>query len=124
MTRFYFGQIVNASFHDGHRSTKVRPVVIIDRDADYRIAAELLIVPISSTPTWPRPDCHIKVHDSTKRDPLTGLSRPSWAKCDWHARIQIARIRSSCGHMPDDLLDQIVDAFDRLAENEDLDGWS
>jgi mRNA-degrading endonuclease toxin of MazEF toxin-antitoxin module len=114
MARFHFGQIVSASIHDGARSRKIRPVVIIDSDGDYEIEGEILVIIISSTPSRRPPSYHIKLHDGTKTYASTGLTKPSWAKCNVYRYVPIIHIRNTVGYMPDDLLDKIVTTFDRL----------
>jgi hypothetical protein len=123
MARFYFGQVVNASISDGTGKTKVRPAVIISEDDDYEIEGEIQVVAITKDHQTPCPDYHIQVHNSTRRDPLTGLYYPCWAKCNWAPWLEIRRIKSTCGHMPDDLLTKIVDTYDRLLADEDFTDW-
>ena len=81
-SRFYVGQIVAASVHDGIKSTKVRPVIIIDEIRDSDADDEIMVIYISTNEQCPCPPYHIKVHGSNKKDPVTGLSAPSWAKCN------------------------------------------
>jgi hypothetical protein len=83
MARYRYGQIAMAWVYDGSRYTKLRPVLIIDEDYDYRVSGQILVIAISSSPSKPCPYYHIKVHESTKKDPETGLSMPSWAKCNF-----------------------------------------
>ncbi len=123
MARFFFGQIVAASIADGHGKTKVRPVVIIDGDRDYQITGELLVIVISSSQQTPCPDYHIQVHRGTKKDPATNLDRPSWAKCNLPRRVKISRIKHSIGDMPDDLLDEIIDAYHLILQNPKFPDW-
>jgi hypothetical protein len=81
-SRFYVGQIVAASVHDGIKSTKVRPVIIIDEIRDSDADDEIMVIYISTNEQRPCPPYHIKVHGSNEKDPVTGLSAPSWAKCN------------------------------------------
>ena len=47
-SRFRYGQIVLASFHDKRRTTKNRPVVIIDDDGDYEVTGLCAVQPMAS----------------------------------------------------------------------------
>jgi mRNA-degrading endonuclease toxin of MazEF toxin-antitoxin module len=113
MARFHFGQIVNVSIHIGKKA-KVRPVVLIDADGDHEIDGEILAIVISSRLSRPCPSYHVKVHNSTNKDPHTGLSKPSWAKCNICRHVDVTLVKDTVGYMPDDLLDKIVAAFDRI----------
>jgi mRNA-degrading endonuclease toxin of MazEF toxin-antitoxin module len=123
MGRFYFGQIVGAYIDDGRGNTNERPVVIISDDDDYQITGEILVVPITKKPQSPCPYYHIQVHDNTVKDPCTGLYYPCWAKCNWARWIEIRRIHSTWGHMPDALLNNIADIYDALYADDTFDDW-
>ena len=123
MGRFYFGQIVLASISDGRGKTKDRPVLIIDRDFDNRTSETILVVCISTTPDKPIPYYHIQVHKNNKRDSHTGLSRPSWAKCNFAMWLPVKRLKSTCGHMPDDVAEQIEKMFTRLLDDDNFHDW-
>lgn len=122
-SRFYVGQIVAASVPDGISSTKVRPVVIIDNVRDPDDNDEILVVFISTSEQKPCPFYHVKVHESTKRDPITGLSAPSWAKCNLPRYVRAARIKHTIGIMPDAILKKIVETFDKLMDDDAFDDW-
>ena len=79
-------------------SIKVRPVVIIDNDDDYEVSGELLVIFISTKCSSPCPYYHIKIHDSDKFDAGTGLSKPSWAKCNIYRHLKLARIKNHREH--------------------------
>jgi uncharacterized protein YifN (PemK superfamily) len=113
MEYYRFGQIVYAPIHDGGRSLKVRPVVIIDDEPDF--ADEIMVIAISTKCQSPCPYYHIKVHHGTTRDIYTGLSQPSWAKCNFVRFPKVSRVRYAIGDMPDDLLEKILKAHDRIA---------
>ena len=81
----------------------------IDRDGD------VMVIAISTKCQSPCPSYHIKVHSSNKRDGYTGLSEPSWAKCNFVRFPKVSRIKPM-GDMPDDLLDRILKAHDRIAD--------
>jgi mRNA-degrading endonuclease toxin of MazEF toxin-antitoxin module len=122
VSRFRFGQIVIASIPDGKGKTKDRPVVIIDNDVD-AATTEILVICISTTMDRKAPYYHVQVHNSNRRDPVTGLSRRCWAKCNFAKEIPISRIKSSRGDMRDDLMEEIVKAFDQLMNDTKFADW-
>ena len=63
-SRFRYGQIVLASFHDKRHKTKRRPVVIIDDCDDYEITGEILIVPFSTSKPTPFRYYHVEINGS------------------------------------------------------------
>jgi uncharacterized protein YifN (PemK superfamily) len=81
------------------------------------------VVPISTRRQSPCPHYHIQVHNRKKKDSYTGLHEPSWAKCNLAEEIDVKRLRSTWGHMPDDLLEKIVEAFDRIFDDPTFDDW-
>lgn len=121
--RYRFGQILWASIHDGVRTTKQRPVVIIDKDTDYTVDDDILVVAISTRCESPCPDYHIQVHGSHKLDEHTGLSQPCWAKCNFPRYLKAAKLGKPIGNMPLELLEEIVDTFDRLCADDSFDNW-
>lgn len=123
MGRYYFGQIVEASIHDGKRSTKPRPVVILDDDPELNSGEPILVVPITHSSSHIIPHYHIKVHDSSKTDAVTKLTGDCWAKCNWAMEIDPKRIQRSWGHMPDDLLELIIEKYKELRSDPDFDDW-
>ncbi len=123
MARYYFGQIVAAWIDDGKGRTKKRPVLIIDDDEDYEQTGEIQVIFISTKRSNPCPYYHIKVHSTTKRDAYTGLSEPCWAKCNIASNIEVRRLGSTIGHMPDHLLKRIVDVYDRIYDDPHFDDW-
>jgi mRNA-degrading endonuclease toxin of MazEF toxin-antitoxin module len=122
MGRYYFGQIVEAMIDNGQGETKPRPAVIIDSDDTCNNGEPIMVVAISKRPRIPCPYFHIEVHTSYTVDPTTGLNFPCWAKCDWVRFLEPRRIIRSRGHMPDNLLELIVDAYDEL-ERTGFDDW-
>jgi uncharacterized protein YifN (PemK superfamily) len=122
-SRFYAGQIVAASVNDGIKSTKVRPVVIIDDVTDCGDDDEIMVVFISSNEQVPCPAYHVKVHGSNTKNPVTGLSVPSWAKCNLPRYVPVSRIKNTIGKMPDVLLRKIVETFDALMADDAFDDW-
>jgi mRNA-degrading endonuclease toxin of MazEF toxin-antitoxin module len=120
---YRFGQIVMAWIQDGKGGTKERPAIIISNDEQCKSDAALLVIAISTSIKLPLPDYHFIVHDSHDHDGITGLSRPSVAKCDWVREIPRQRIIKSLGCVPDDLLDAIVRRYDSLQEDLDFDDW-
>jgi mRNA-degrading endonuclease toxin of MazEF toxin-antitoxin module len=123
MGRFYFGQIVGAYVDDGKGNTNERPAIIISDDDDYGITGEILVVPVSKSAQSPCPYYHFQVHDRYDKDPNTGLYFPCWAKCNWARWIQVRRICSTWGHMPDDLLIKIAEMYDTLYNDDTFDNW-
>ena len=123
MGRYYFGQIVEALIHDGKHSTKPRPVVILDDDPPLNSGEPILVVPISHIPRHVIPHYHIQVHSSNQEDPVTKLNCPCWAKCNWAMEIDPKRILGSWGHMPDAMLDLIIEKYDQLDNDPDFDDW-
>ena len=123
MGRFYFGQVVGAYINDGRGVTNERPVVIISDDDNHEVTGEVLVVPITKRPQFPRPNYHFQVHDGTAKDPGTGLYYPCWAKCNWARWVEIRRIPSTWDHMPDDLLNQIANMYDALYSDDAFEDW-
>ena len=123
MSRFYFGQIVGAYIDDGKGKTKERPVVIISDDDDYSLTGELLVVPISKRPEIPCPFYHLQVHHTHNKDHVTGLYYPCWAKCNWTRWIEIRRIQSPWGHLPDEVLTKLVEIFDAIYNDDKFADW-
>lgn len=123
MGRFYFGQIVEVYFNDGRGKTKGRPAIILSGDEECDAGGPLLFLMISTSPTEPCPHYHVKLHDGDAKDPITGLCRSCWAKCNVVREMEPRRIIRSWGHVPDDLMDGIADIYDRLCEDDDFDDW-
>jgi mRNA-degrading endonuclease toxin of MazEF toxin-antitoxin module len=120
--RFRFGQIIEAYISDGRR-TKERPVLIISRDEENDEGKDLLVIAITKNIEEPRPDYHVIVHRDWKRDPVTGLTAPCVAKCNWATDVKQDNVIRSLGRMPQDLLDAIVEAFERIQADGDFDDW-
>jgi hypothetical protein len=118
MADYRVGQIVYAPIHDGKRSIKVRPVVIIDNEVDF--ADEIMVIAISTKCQRPCPYYHIKVHDGNGIDVDTGLTEASWAKCNFVRYPKVARIKDHIGDMPDVLLERILRVYDRIANIGDV----
>jgi mRNA-degrading endonuclease toxin of MazEF toxin-antitoxin module len=97
--------------------------VIISAGDDYQVTGEMLVIPITKRSDQPCPYYHVLVHDSTAKNPDTGLYFPCWAKCNWARWIDVRRIRSAWGHLPDDVLKTIADTFDALYADETFDDW-
>ncbi len=124
MGRFYFGQILEVGFPDGHGKTAPHPMVIIDNDEACNRGEDFLCILISSSPSKDRPYYHIQVHHQTKEHPVTRFNRPCWAKCNVVREINPSRVRRTWGHMPDDLLSRIVEMYDRLLGlGDEFDDW-
>ncbi len=123
MGRYYFGQIVYAYIDDSKGSTKSRPSLIISSDEECNSGSDLLVLAITKRMEEPCPPYHFKVHDRHVRDPLTGLDFPCVVKCNWVREIKPRRIERRVGNMPDELLQRIVEAFDRLQADADFDDW-
>ncbi len=123
MGRYYFGQIVEVYFNDGCGKTKERPAVILSSDEQCDAGDSLLFLMISKSPTEPCPFYHIKVHNSTSRNPVTGLYYPCWAKCNIVREMEQRRIIKPWGHMPDELFDSILEIYDRLFSDDNFRDW-
>jgi uncharacterized protein YifN (PemK superfamily) len=113
MIHYRLGQIVYAPIHDGKNSIKVRPVVINDNEPDED--DEIMVVAISTRRQSPCPYYYIQVHNDNKRDIDTGLSQPSWAKCNFVRFPKLSRNRYVAGDMPVKLLERILNVHDRIA---------
>jgi mRNA-degrading endonuclease toxin of MazEF toxin-antitoxin module len=122
--RFRFGQIIEAYIQDGTGRTKERPAVIISGEEENDQGLDLLVVAITKNIEDPRPDHHIVVHRSWKRDPVTGLTAPCVAKCNWAREVEQDKVIRSLGRMPQDLLEAIVEAFDKIQADENFDDWT
>jgi uncharacterized protein YifN (PemK superfamily) len=114
MIRYRLGEIVYAPIHDGKNRTKVRPVVIIENEPDDD--GKIMVIAISTKCRLPCPYYHIQVHHSTKKDRETGLSKPSWAKCNFVRFPKISYITDRLGDVPIKLLEQILKAHDHIAD--------
>jgi mRNA-degrading endonuclease toxin of MazEF toxin-antitoxin module len=124
MAKYYFGEVVNALLDDGAGELKVRPAIVVDRDADSRVDSSVIVIAITtSEQRKSRPFYHVKVHGTNTRDPVTGLVAPSWAKCNWPRQISFTDIRSRRGHLPDVLADKIAEIYDRLCEDDTFTDW-
>ena len=123
MGRFQFGQIIEAYIHDGTGRTKERPVLIISSDEDNDRGQDLLVIAITKNIEDPSPSFHIVVHRDWKRDPVTGLTAPCVAKCNWVRDVRQDRVIRSLGYMHEDLLERIVDAFDRIQADKNFKDW-
>jgi hypothetical protein len=80
-----------------------------------------LVIAITRNIEDPRPDIHVVVHCDRRRDPVTGLTAPCVAKCNW-VREQDKVIRI-LGRMPEDLLKSVVETFDRIQADPGFDRW-
>ncbi len=123
MGRFQFGQIVNAYISDGTGNTKDRPALIISNDDDNDQGRDLLVIAITKNIGDPRPDYHVIVNRDRKRDPVTGLDAPCVAKCNWVREVKQERVIRSRGRMPQDLLEVIVETFDRIQADPAFNDW-
>jgi mRNA-degrading endonuclease toxin of MazEF toxin-antitoxin module len=115
---YYFGQIIYADIDDGKGGIKNRPAVIISSDSECGSESEVLVIAITKRIEDPCPPYHYQVHEGYARDPYTGLDFPCVAKCNWARQVRLARITRRVGNMPDGLLQQIVETFDRLYNDE------
>lgn len=120
---YRFGQVVFAYLDDGRGRTKDRPAVIVSSDDECRDGTSLLVIAITKQIEEPCPPHHILVHDSHRHDPATGLDHPCVAKCNWVRDIPIRKIVRRSGDMPSDLLEHILEAFDRIQADPSFDDW-
>ncbi len=123
MARYHHGQIVyvKVTGHDGN--PKDRTVLIISNDRECARGESLLVLGISSKLKSKRPYYHVLVHDSDVLDPRTGLDRPSWVLCNFCDEIEQDMIRRPVGTLPDELLQDVLDIFDRIWEDENFPDW-
>ncbi len=120
MVRYYVGQIVDALIKlEG--VTKPRPVVIVDNDERLQQDSEFQVVIISTTPSKPIPYYHLKVDNTKTKDAQTGLTTPCWAKCNIVRTVRVSGIGRTIGYMPDDLLQEILDVYDRIYDDPNFD---
>jgi mRNA-degrading endonuclease toxin of MazEF toxin-antitoxin module len=122
--RFRFGQIVEAFVSDGTGRTKERPALIISNDDQNDQGEDLLVIAITKKIEDPKPDHHVIVHRDRKRDPVTGLTAPCVAMCNWVREVKPDKVIRSLGRMPQDLLEVIVEAFDKIQADPDFDDWT
>lgn len=122
MGRFRFGQIVEAYISEGGR-TKARPALIISSDEDNDDRDDLLVVAITRCIEHPLPEYHVIVQQDQKRDPVTGLSAPCVAKCNWVTEVKQSKVIRSLGRMPQNLLESIVKAYDRIQADDGFNDW-
>ncbi len=123
MGRFRFGQTIEAYFQDGTGRTKERPALIISNDDENDQGQDLLAIAITKSIEDPRPDYHVIVRRDWKRDPVTGLTAPCVAKCNWVREVKQDRVIRSLGRMPEDLMRLIVEAFDRIHADPEFEDW-
>jgi mRNA-degrading endonuclease toxin of MazEF toxin-antitoxin module len=121
--RFQFGQIIEAYINDGTGRTKERPALIISNDEDNDRGLDLMVIAITKNIADPKPDYHLIVHEDWKRSPVTGLTAPCVAKCNWVRDVKQDKVIRSLGKMPADLLRDIVEAFDKLYSDPDFNDW-
>lgn len=124
MGRFRFGQIIEVFVTDGMGRTKERPALIISKDEENDQGQDLLVIAITKRIEEPCPPHHIIVHRDWKRDPATGLNAPCVAKCNWVREVKQSRVIRSLGHLPIDLLEVIIDTFDRIQADPAFNDWS
>ena len=122
-SRFRFGQIVLASFHDKRHGTKRRPVVIIDDDDDYEITGEILVGPFSTSESTRCPFYRIEINGAHAASKCDALLERCWAKCDGAECIKVERLKKSLGDMPASLLISIREAYRRAYDNPDVEFW-
>lgn len=123
MARYYFGQIILAYVSDGEGGTKEHPVLVIGSDEDCASGGPLQVVVISTKIQNPCPEFHVRVHDSKKTDPRTGLYEPCVAKCNWIQDVEHRRVIKGIGSMPDDLLDPIINKVNELIDDCGFEDW-
>jgi mRNA-degrading endonuclease toxin of MazEF toxin-antitoxin module len=121
--RFRFGQIIEAYVQDGTGRTKERPALSISRDDENDQGLDLLVIAITKSIEDPRPDYHVVVHRSSKRDVVTGLTAPCVAKCNWVRDVKQDKVIRTLGKMPEHLLRIVVEAFDRIQADPEFDDW-
>lgn len=125
-SRFRFGQVVWAWFRfesEGKykSSTKLRAVIILDAD-DQIDEESILVVPTTDEIDYPL-DKHpfqVFVHSTHAYDEKTGLRLPTVAKCNFADDIAGSRIEHRKDILDEDLLEKIVDAYDKYID--DVDG--
>ena len=81
------------------------------------------MIAITKSIDQPSPDYHVIVHRDWWRSPVTGLTAPCVAKCNWVRDVKQDRVIRTLGRMPNDLLETIVEAFDALQADSEYDGW-
>lgn len=123
MGRFSFGQVVEAYVDDRDGRVKQRPSLIISDDEECDRGEFLWVIAISTKIEDPLPNHHVLVHDGNRRDPHTGLERPSVVKCNWARKIKQTRVVRSLGWMPDNLLSAILEVYDRIVDDPDFEEW-
>jgi mRNA-degrading endonuclease toxin of MazEF toxin-antitoxin module len=123
MARYHHGQIVyvKVTGHDG--KPKDRTVLIISDDRECARGDPLLVLGITSKLKPARPYYHLLVHDSDTFDPRTGLDRPSWVLCNFWDEVDQDTIRRPVGTLPDEILKDVLDVFDRIWADEDFPDW-
>jgi mRNA-degrading endonuclease toxin of MazEF toxin-antitoxin module len=122
-SRFRFGQIVQATFHDKRRSTKLRPVLIIDDDDDYESTGEILVVPFTTSEPIPCEYYHIVINGDDPGSECAALPQRCWAKCDGAECIKVERLEKTLGYMPMSLVLIIREAYRRAYDDPDVHWW-
>ena len=123
MGLYFFGQVVIVSIDDGRGGFKERPALVISSDQECDAGNNLWVLAITRGIQDPSPSYHFVIHDRNTRDPTTGLTFPCVVKCNWFREIPQNRVIKRIGHMPDDLLKSIVEAFDRLFSDDSFEDW-
>ena len=116
--RFHVGQVVQASVLDGRGNTKIRPILIISV-GDPRVPDDLFALVITGSIENPCPSYHIVVGP----DDVRGLTKLSVIKCNWTRTISPHRVIRSLGTVPDDLLDSVLDEYEKLLDDFEFQGW-
>jgi hypothetical protein len=121
--RRYFGEIVYARLCTTDGNDKDRTVLILSSDDECGAGDDLLVLCISSSLQDPQPWYHVTVHDSHERHPVSGLDRPCVAKCNIPDEIAPSSVRRHVGVLPREVMDLIVETYDKIQADENFDDW-
>ena len=119
MAVYHRGDIVYARVADpgGLRIDHDHPVIIWTATEKIPTAAKIHVVVVSSQITTPHPRGHIPMPWRVGGHPITGLSKPCVAKCNWTPALTAADLHRHIGVTPTAIMEQIyVELIARLQE--------
>ena len=123
MGQFHMGDVVYAEIADPHGRLKLRPCVIVSADDDNDAGLSLLLVAITGCENRTIPSYHIFVHNKYGLDPLSGLIKPCYAKCNWYRNVDQSRVQSPIGEICDAHLTEILIQLNRILDDPDFGDW-
>lgn len=104
------GSIVWATIADEHgRNHKSRRTILVTPTQEFDASDEVVVVAITSTFDKPLPENRIELPWARHGHPVTGLTKPSVAVCDWLVRLPKAQIATTGHRCPAPLLRAVLE---------------